>query len=102
MSASDERTCDGKVGTKQPAKTTLFAGCRRNNVSKKAPRRLFPMAQRSRQKPRFLPAATKLLSEKSASATFFQWHNVAGKSHAFCRRQRSCCPKKAPRRLFSN
>jgi tetratricopeptide (TPR) repeat protein len=30
--------------------------------------------QGSRQKPRLLPAATKLLSEKSASATFFQFN----------------------------
>src|SRR5688500_13550914 len=31
------------------------------------------LARGSRQKSRLLPAATKLLSEKSASATFFQW-----------------------------
>jgi hypothetical protein len=30
------------------------------------------LARRSRQKSRLLPAATKLMSEKSASATFFQ------------------------------
>jgi hypothetical protein len=32
----------------------------------------FWLQRRSRQKPRLLPAPTKLLSEKSASATFFQ------------------------------
>jgi hypothetical protein len=36
------------------------------------------MANRSRQKSRLLPAATKLMSEKSASATFF--HKKAGAS----------------------
>src|SRR5687768_887584 len=29
-------------------------------------------------------------------------YEAAGKSHAFCRRQRSYCLKKAPWRLFSN
>jgi hypothetical protein len=41
-------------------------------LSEKSASATFFLAQRSRQKSRLLPAATKLLSEKSASATFFQ------------------------------
>jgi hypothetical protein len=51
----------------QPAKTTLFAGGNEADVRKMAGQ---SARRRSRQKPRFLPAATKPMSEKWPQAIF--------------------------------